>query len=95
MFIFAFAFTFKNNLFADDPPGLKYVGTKTCGMCHKKDNEGNQLKVWEGSKHSKAYKTLLTEEANKIAKEKGAGDKAVEAEACLKCHTTGYNLDAL
>lgn len=71
-----------------------YVGVKTCAMCHKSEKQGKQLSIWENSKHSKAYETLLTEEADKIAKEKGFETKAVETEACLKCHATGYNIDA-
>ena len=62
-------------------------------MCHKKDKTGNQLKVWKESKHSKAYETLKTEEADKIAMEK-FGKKAVEVDECLECHTTGHGLDA-
>lgn len=67
----------------------EYVGTKTCGMCHKKPDQGEQLKIWQESGHANAYKTLLTEKADKIA-----GGKAVENENCLKCHATGHNVDA-
>lgn len=66
-----------------------FVGAKTCGMCHKKPDQGEQLKIWEESGHANAYKTLLTEEADKIA-----GGKAVENKDCLKCHATGYDVDA-
>lgn len=72
----------------------KYVGTKTCGMCHKKDDVGNQYKIWQDSKHSQAYKTLQTEKADKVAKDKGFKTKAVETKECLKCHAIGYDLDA-
>lgn len=71
-----------------------YVGVKTCGMCHKSQKTGNQLGVWKNSLHSKAYETLLTEKAEKVAKEKGLKTKASEAPECLKCHVTGYDLDA-
>ncbi len=71
-----------------------FVGVKKCGMCHKKDKIGNQLKIWKSSEHSKAYKTLQTAEADKIASEKGFKTKAAETPECLKCHTIGYNLDA-
>jgi excinuclease UvrABC ATPase subunit len=74
--------------------GSKYVGVKTCGMCHKKKDDGQQLKIWQDSKHSKAYTTLKTEEADKIAKEKGYSTKAVETQECLQCHVTGYDIDA-
>ena len=71
-----------------------YVGTKTCGMCHKSEKAGQQLSIWEGSKHAQAYKLLQTEKADKIAKEKGFETKAVETPECLKCHASGYNVDA-
>lgn len=66
-----------------------FIGTKKCGMCHKKDTAGKQLKIWQDSKHANAFKTLQTAEADKIAK-----GKAVEDPKCLKCHATGYDLDA-
>jgi len=73
--------------------GSKYVGVKTCGMCHKKEDVGQQLKIWQDSQHSKAYKTLQTENADKIAKEKGYTTKAADTPECLKCHTSGYGVD--
>lgn len=63
----------------------KFVGTKTCGMCHKSEKQGQQLKIWSESRHAQAYKTLLTPKADEIAKGKG-GKKAIETPACLKCH---------
>ena len=75
------------------PSKPSYVGTKVCGMCHKKEDVGQQLKIWESSKHSQAYKTLKTEKADKVAKEKGFKTKAVETKECLKCHASGYDVD--
>jgi Zn-finger protein len=86
-------FVFSSINLADDPPKFKYVGVKSCGMCHKKAKDGEQLKIWEGSQHSKAYETLKTDKANKIAKENGLG-KAVEAAECLKCHAPAHDVDA-
>ncbi len=63
----------------------KYVGTKTCGMCHKSEKQGQQLKIWSESKHAQAYKALLTPEADAISMKKG-GKKAAENPECLKCH---------
>ena len=63
----------------------KFVGSKTCGMCHKTEKQGQKLKIWADSKHAQAYKTLLTPKADEIAKSKG-GKKAIETPACLKCH---------
>ena len=72
----------------------KYVGTKLCAMCHKSETAGKQFVIWEGSKHAQAFNTLTTADADKIAKEKGFTTKAAETEQCLKCHATGYNVDA-
>lgn len=85
-------FFFSIPMLAQDKEEYNYVGVSTCGMCHKKESSGAQLSKWEESAHSKAFKTLQTEEADKIAKDLGHGDKAAEAPACLKCHVTGYDL---
>jgi hypothetical protein len=71
-----------------------YVGAKSCGMCHKTEKQGNQFSIWQNSAHSKAFETLKTDTANQIAKEKGFLKPASETWECLKCHVTGYNLDA-
>ncbi len=71
-----------------------YVGAEKCGMCHKSDKQGKQLSIWQSSKHSKAFKTLQTAEADKIAKEKGFKTKAAETPECLQCHVSGHNVDA-
>lgn len=67
----------------------KYAGTKLCGTCHKTEKAGAVYQVWEKTAHAKAYKTLLGDEAKKIAKEKGLKTAPHESEACLKCHVTG------
>ena len=71
-----------------------YVGVETCGMCHKSEKMGNQLSIWQKSAHSKAFEALLTDTANQIAKAKGFTKPASKTWECLKCHVTGYNLDA-
>ena len=74
--------------------GNTYVGAETCGMCHKTEKQGSQLSIWQNSAHSKAFETLKTDTANQIAMEKGFKEPAAETWECLKCHVTGYNLDA-
>lgn len=74
--------------------GNTYVGAETCGMCHKTEKQGSQLSIWQNSAHAKAFETLKTDKANQIAKEKGFLKPASETWECLKCHVTGYNLDA-
>ncbi|MBV6419216.1 MAG: hypothetical protein DAHOPDDO_00430 [Ignavibacteriaceae bacterium] len=71
-----------------------FIGTSACGMCHKSEKQGSQLSIWQNSKHAQAYQTLQTEKADQIAKEKGFTTKAVETPECLKCHASGYNVDA-
>ena len=48
-----------------------YVGVKTCGMCHKKEADGDQLGKWKSIAHDKAYETLASDEANAAATEAG------------------------
>lgn len=74
--------------------GNTYVGTETCAMCHKTEKQGSQFSIWQNSAHSKAFETLKTDTANQIAKNKGFLKPASETWECLKCHVTGYNLDA-
>lgn len=71
----------------------KFVGAESCGMCHKNPAKGNQLGVWQGSAHSKAYATLATPKAKEIAKAKGIADPQ-KADQCLKCHVTGHGAEA-
>ncbi|MBU2493049.1 MAG: cytochrome c family protein [Bacteroidetes bacterium] len=71
-----------------------YVGAETCGVCHKSEKQGKQFDIWKASAHSKAYETLKTAEADSIAKAKGLSTNAILSEACLKCHVSGYNINA-
>ena len=64
----------------------KYVGVRMCAPCHRTEKQGKQFDIWKSSKHSEAYKTLTTAEADKIAKEKGFKTKAAETPECLECH---------
>ena len=70
-----------------------FVGAEVCGPCHKTDKQGKQLEIWQNSAHSKAFQTLQTKEADEVAKKAGFTTPAAETEACLKCHTSGYNWD--
>src|SRR4030095_1090770 len=75
-------------------PYFKYVGIKTCAAtCHKDDTKGSQLEIWQDSKHSKAFLTLQTPEADKIAKDKGFTTPAAETPLCIKCHVLGKDID--
>lgn len=71
-----------------------YVGSAKCKTCHSSAKSGGQYKLWEASSHAKAFAVLQTEEANKIATEKGLKVPAAEAPECLACHTTGHGAAA-
>jgi len=71
-----------------------YVGVKACGMCHKSEAKGQQLAIWEKSKHAGAFTTLTTDKANEIAKSKGITKPAAEAPECLACHAIKGGPDA-
>ncbi len=75
-------------------PAHEFVGAKTCFMCHHTDKQGKQFDIWQHSKHAHAYELLKTDEANKIAKERGFDKPAIEVDSCLQCHASGYNVDA-
>ena len=91
---FLVVFLFSTLVFCQETPKHGYVGAETCGMCHKTEKQGNQYGIWQKSLHAQAYKTLQTEKADKIAKEKGFNTPAVKTPECLKCHASGYNVDA-
>lgn len=75
-------------------PYFKYVGVKNCAAtCHKSETKGKQLEIWEDSKHSKAFLTLQTPEADQIAKDKGFTTPAAETPLCIKCHVLGKDID--
>jgi hypothetical protein len=76
-----------------EAPAHHYVGSTKCKMCHNSAAKGAQYTVWTQSKHAKAFAGLATEEAKKIAKEKGIADPQKD-EKCLKCHQTGFGKPA-
>ena len=75
---------------AADRDASLYCGTKTCAMCHKKDETGNQFGKWQGSPHAKAFETLGTAESKAMGAKVGVEDPQKSGK-CLKCHATAYN----
>ena len=66
------------------------IGAPKCKGCHKAKT-GDQWKIWTESAHARAFETLASQEARKIAAENGLGDPQRE-DACLKCHATRASL---
>ena len=81
---------FATAAFAADRDASNYVGVKTCGICHKKDESGNQLAKWQESPHAKAFEALASDKAKEVAKAKGIDDPQKSGK-CMKCHSTAYN----
>jgi len=79
--LFAFLLLITISGFAEGKTTNKYIGVKTCSMCHKV-----QLAVWEKSKHAEAFKTLSTPKAAEVAKTKGLKKSGAESAECLTCH---------
>ena len=87
-------FTLSSMTFNKEVSGdFKYVGVSKCSPCHKGDSKGKQYEIWKDSKHAQAFKTLTTEAANKIAKDKGFTTPTAETPACVKCHVLGKDLN--
>lgn len=71
----------------------EYIGHNQCKVCHNKKPEGEQWTVWKSMGHAKAFDALKTDEAKKIAEERGLAKPPHEAPECVKCHVTGYDLE--
>ncbi|MBI2191663.1 MAG: cytochrome c family protein [Planctomycetes bacterium] len=67
----------------------KFIGADKCKNCHQAKKVGDQFGKWKAMKHAKAFETLASEEAKKLAKEKGIADPQ-KSEKCLKCHVTAF-----
>lgn len=80
-------------ILAAEPSAHAFVGADKCKVCHNSPAKGAQYTKWSESKHAKAFATLGTEEAKKLAAAKGIADPQ-KADACLKCHVTGHGQPA-
>jgi Cytochrome c554 and c-prime len=74
-------------------PAHAYIGADKCKMCHNSPAKGAQYTKWTESAHSKAYAVLASDEAKKIAAEKGIADPQKD-DACLRCHVAGHGAPA-
>lgn len=78
----------------DEAPKPQYIGSMTCAkICHKTSKQGEQLRLWQESKHAKAWETLATEKALAIAKKMGIDDPQ-KSDQCAPCHTTAHGVEA-
>ena len=82
---------FLKNALQPKPEPVSITGTDKCGECHRLKINGNQDSVWENSKHSQAYKTLLSDRSKEFAVKNNIVEP-VKNKLCLKCHTTSNHL---
>lgn len=78
------------NAVSSDRDASLYVGVKSCKMCHKKAEDGEQFVKWQNSPHAKAVEKLASPEAKDVAKKMGI-DEPQKSGKCLACHSTAYN----
>jgi len=69
----------------------RYIGAQKCKTCHASKDTGNQHEALSKMKHAHAWESLATDEAKKLAKEKGIDDPQ-KADACVKCHVTAFGV---
>jgi len=62
------------------------IGAPACKACHGA-RTGDQWKTWTESAHARAFETLASDAALKIAADRGI-ENPQQSEACLECHTT-------
>lgn len=74
---------------ASAAPEHEFVGSNKCAICHKKPEQGEQMRIWKESAHAKAIETLSTPAAKEAAAKLGISDPATSGK-CLKCHSTAY-----
>ncbi len=85
-FIAALVLFLKNALEPADDPVL-ITGSEKCNECHQLQILGNQMTIWQNSRHRAAYVSLQSQ----LAKDFTAKNNIIEPvnnEMCLRCHTT-------
>lgn len=73
------------------PAENKYIGADKCKSCHGAADSGDQYSAWKGMDHAKAFEALASEEAKKIAAEKGIADPQ-KSDDCVRCHVTAFGV---
>lgn len=92
IFLFAVICSFAAEEKRKETSKFKYVGLAACKACHSNAKVGgDEYLKFEKDPHRNAYKTLLSEQSKKIAKDKGIDDPT-KSEKCMRCHTTAWNL---
>lgn len=83
-----------NAAIADEAPAPEFIGVDGCKICHKKAADGDQYGKWLETRHAKAFETLGTPEAAKVATDKGLEGSPQQLDECLSCHVTAHGVAA-
>ena len=73
--------------------GVFFVGAEKCRFCHSSENKGSPYSKWFEGGYRKAFETLASDKAKKIAKERSVAEPQKD-KACVSCHVTAYNVPA-
>ncbi len=78
------------------PHGGGYRGVQHCVRCHNAGaahikGAGRPIEVWSHSSHARAYYTLFSPKALRVAKRLGITSPS-NSPRCLKCHLTAYGV---
>lgn len=76
---------------AEAPP--RFLGTRGCRDCHSTATVGDQVGAWKRSAHARAFESLTTEAARRVAAPLGVDDPSTDAR-CTKCHVTAWDVPA-
>lgn len=79
---------------ASPKSAFRYAGVWNCAACHDGPSMGYQFSRWRVSRHARAYAVLATPKGYEVARSQGVEGNPQKAEACLKCHSTGFGLAA-
>ncbi|MFQ5649389.1 MAG: cytochrome c family protein [bacterium] len=70
---------------------FKYGGVLACKPCHLSVKSGAQFKIWQRGPHAKAFETLGSSGALKVAQALGI-EAPQESDKCLRCHVTAHGV---
>jgi len=89
------SFPKKENGFVQEETKYRYVGIGKCAsVCHNKEEMGFQYNIMKNGPHSQAFKILVSKKAESYARKANIAENPQESQTCLKCHTTGGDLDS-
>ncbi len=75
----------------DNHAKARYIGSSACAECHDSAEKGFAFSRWQITPHARAYASLGTPEAARMAVQTGVTADPQRSAACLKCHSTAFH----